>query len=121
LLRIERATDAADASAMADQIDQLWEATARKRGMHRGDPDTWVVTRPDGFAGVLPPDAFAAMASPTVTAVLDTLLPGGWRRPAWWDVPLITFPSRDAHWEIIQLQPIGDELAPCPDTHPAAQ
>src|SRR5690242_7511708 len=42
---------------------------------------------------------FAAMASPTVRALLDQLL-GTWEEPAHWGVPLVAFHTGEARWEV---------------------
>ncbi len=84
------------ASAMADQ---LWRAMEGQYGARRDKPATWTMHIPSGLKPD-PADAFAAMASPTVVAVLDELLGANWIRPARWGMPLVTFPSTAIEWDV---------------------
>lgn len=43
--------------------------------------------------------AFDALASPTVRAVLDALL-GRWEEPSYWGLPLVSFHTGQAAWEV---------------------
>jgi len=42
---------------------------------------------------------FAAMASPAVRAVLDEML-GDWEEPAYWGLPLVSFHTGEAAWDV---------------------
>jgi hypothetical protein len=86
----------ADVSAMRQS---LWGDLERRFGMKPGDPASWTTRNPAGFAELAKTGAFAAMASPVVTGMLDALL-GAWVPPARWAVPLVTFPEADAPSEV---------------------
>jgi len=100
LLRLPQAVDPGAAAAMADV---LWRAMERRFGARPGVPETWTVRHPSGLGAAGRLGAFAAMASPVVTSVLDQLLGPDWIRPARWGVPLVTFPER-AEWNVPHAQ-----------------
>ncbi|MGD2132796.1 MAG: phytanoyl-CoA dioxygenase family protein [Maricaulaceae bacterium] len=101
LVRIPQAVDPADAAAMAQS---LWRALEHKTGARSDDPATWPSAPVSGFAATRRANVFAAMASPTVCAVLDQLLGAAqWTRPPHWGVPLVNFPDRSATWDLPRL------------------
>jgi hypothetical protein len=97
LLHIRAGVDPFMASTMATV---LWSALTRKHGMRPDDPETWTVPRPSGISPLIPRNAFAAMASPTVCNGLDALLGSDWTRPARWGVTLVSFPERTHTWDV---------------------
>jgi ectoine hydroxylase-related dioxygenase (phytanoyl-CoA dioxygenase family) len=97
LLHIRAGVDPSVAATMATV---LWSALTRKHGIRHNDPQTWTVLRPTGISRLIPPTAFAAMASPTVCSVLDALLGSDWTRPARWGVTLMSFPEHTHTWDV---------------------
>jgi hypothetical protein len=97
LLRLGNAFPPAAAGAMCDR---LWEFLASRHAVHRGEPPTWTVEKPDGFQPVTRSGAFRAVGGDLLCAALNELFgPGQWARPRWWGRPLVTFPS-DGPWEL---------------------
>jgi len=106
------------AEAMADR---LWETLARQHGLVRDRTETWTKERPAQFRDLRHSGAFADMASPGLTALLDDLFgEGGWSTPAHWGQPLVTFPTGRTAWSVPHAAwhldiPPGQVLEPWPD------
>jgi hypothetical protein len=105
------------AEAMADR---LWDTLASQHGLVRDRPETWSRERPAQFRDLRHSGAFADMASPGLTAILDDLFgEGAWTPPAPWGGPLVTFPTQAA-WRIphaawhLDIMP-GQVFQPWPD------
>ena len=98
LIKLSRGVDPDAATAMAAR---LWDELERRFGVKPGEPETWSIVRPTGLGALSKRRAFAAMASPTVVAMIDALLGAGrWTPPKHWGVPLVTFPDRAEPWEV---------------------
>jgi hypothetical protein len=108
-------------SAAAAMADRLWETLAGQHGMIRDRPETWTKERPAQFRDLRHSGAFADMASPSLTALLDDLFgEGGWKPPTHWGQPLVTFPTGRAAWSVPHAAwhldiPPGQVLEPWPD------
>lgn len=88
-------------SAAEAMADRLWETLAGQHGLVRSRPETWTKERPAQFRDLRHAGAFADMASPGLTALLDDLFgEGGWTAPAHWGQPLVTFPTGPAAWSV---------------------
>jgi hypothetical protein len=98
LLHLSAAVDSAAAQEMAAAV---WRALDRRFGMRPAAPETWTIQAPSGLGSERRAGVFDAMASPTVTDMLDHLLPGGWIRPDHWgSLPLVRFPDHSAEWDV---------------------
>ena len=94
--RLPAAIPARDVEAMAAVV---WRRLRARCGALPDRPDTWTVERPAQLTSHV--DEFAAMASPTVQAVLDDLLgAGGWKTPTRWGIPLVAFPGFAKAWDV---------------------
>src|SRR5262245_13052150 len=89
---------AVDPVAAQQMADVLWEALA-SRGIKREDRATWPSGLVSQLGAAAKSGAFEAMASPTVSGVVEDLLGSGWVRPQHWGVPLVTFPEAAA-WDV---------------------
>lgn len=96
---VTRLPGAVPAAAVAAMVDTLWTRLRARWDAHPDRPETWRVEHPAQLTSRI--DDFAAMASPTVRAVLDELLGvGAWKTPARWGVPLVTFPGFASAWDV---------------------
>ncbi|HEY8571323.1 phytanoyl-CoA dioxygenase family protein [Phenylobacterium sp.] len=86
----------------AEQMaDILWQDLARRHRIQRRDRATWRIERPSDFKQLRQTDAFRAMATPEVRAVLDDLLGRGqWVEPDAWGQPLVCFPTPRGRWDV---------------------
>ncbi|WP_068874182.1 MULTISPECIES: TauD/TfdA family dioxygenase [unclassified Phenylobacterium] len=95
-MRLPGAAPTADVDALAEVV---WRRLRTGHGIARERPETWTVPHPAQLA--VKGDELAAMASPTVRAVLDQLLGvDGWTPPERWGLPLVTLPGFAAHWDL---------------------
>ena len=108
-------------SAAEAMADRLWAALAAQHGLLRHRPETWTKERPAQFRDLRHSGAFAAMASPDLTGLLEDLFgEGGWTPPAHWGGPLVTFPTGATAWRVphaawhLDIMP-GQVLQPWPD------
>lgn len=85
VVRLAGAIPASDAETMAAALRRTLEAR-----QHKGPRPSKLSSRTG---------AFAAMASPTVRGVLDQLL-GAWEEPAHWGLPLVSFHTGEAAWDV---------------------
>jgi len=108
-------------SAAEAMANRLWETLASQHGLIRDCPETWTKERPAQFRGLRHSGAFAGMASPGLTALLNDLFgEGGWTAPAHWGQPLVTFPTGRGAWSVPHAAwhldiPPGQVLEPWPD------
>lgn len=94
--RLPGAVAASDVAAMADVI---WRRLRARHHILREEPSTWRLPHPAQLTAR--PDDLAAMASPTVRAVLDDVLgAGGWSPPEAWGLPLVTLPGFARAWDV---------------------
>jgi hypothetical protein len=99
---------------------RLWATLASQHGAVRDRPETWTTERPAQFRDLRHSGAFAEMAGPGLTALLDDFFgEGGWTRPAHWGQPLVTFPTRPP-WRVPHAAwhldiPPGQLLEPWPN------
>jgi hypothetical protein len=78
----------------------LWRDMAQRHHIHRRDPRSWRPERPTDFKPLRKADAFRAMATPGLRAMLDDLLGrGDWLEPDAWGQPLVCFPSQH-RWDV---------------------
>lgn len=97
LVRLDGFVPQHTAGTMAERI---WQDLARREGIQRGTHSTWRVERPFGFQALQASGAFAAMATPAVTALLDDLMePSRWAAPVHWGQPLVCFPT-SGDWDV---------------------
>jgi hypothetical protein len=83
-----------DIRAMADG---LWADIERRFGMLRDRPESWAVSLPAQFKGLVRSGAFDALGSAKMAGLADALLgAGAWDPPSNWATPLVTFPK--AKW-----------------------
>jgi hypothetical protein len=75
----------------------LWTELARRHGIERDRPDTWIGGRPRGLSGLRP--TFAALATPAVVAAVDELAGADRPEPFSWGDPLVTFPEAGV-WDV---------------------
>lgn len=74
--------------------DRLWEDLEARYRLRRQHPGSWPTASPSQFQKLRRSGAFAALASPELTALADALIgPGLWAAPEHWGAPLVTFPS----------------------------
>jgi hypothetical protein len=79
----------------------LWDEIERKYRLRCGAPQTWRSGPIHGLQASERAGAFAAMASPAVCSVLDSIFaPDSWKRPPRWGQPLVTFPTGRIEWKI---------------------
>jgi hypothetical protein len=100
LVRLPGAVPVEATTAMRDRF---WAFLFAEHGIDRGRVETWTPERPRRLQALRRSGAFAAMASEQVRSALDDLLgAGGWRLPAAWGLPLVTFPAIDprAAWRV---------------------
>ncbi len=91
VLRLPGFYPEADIRAMAER---LWADIERRFGMLRDQPDSWTVSLPAQFHGLVRSGAFDALGSGKMTALADALLGAGkWDPPSHWGAPLVTFPT----------------------------
>lgn len=96
VVRLPGAIPATDVEAM---VAVLWRRLHARCGAIRDRPETWGGKRPAQLTSRL--DEFAAMASPRVRAVLDSLFGrDGWKTPSRWGIPLVTFPGPAGRWDV---------------------
>lgn len=76
----------------------VWRRLRTRHGIDRDRRESWYVPHPAQLGANN--DDFVGMASPRVLAVLDQLLPGGWKPPARWGLPMVTLPGFSARWEL---------------------
>jgi hypothetical protein len=110
VLRLPGLLPIADVAAMAHA---LWADLASRYAIVRDDPATWITVRPAQFQALKRSCAFAALGSPRVRALADSLLgAGAWEAPRRWGQPLVTFPS--PAWNLPRVMwhldyPVGDK------------
>jgi phytanoyl-CoA dioxygenase PhyH len=98
LLKVESAVPPGVVDAMRDRF---WDHLSREHGIDPDRSDTWTVERPRHLQALKRSGAFNAMASATVCAALDDLLGvAGWRPPATWGLPLVTFAAPGTPWTV---------------------
>jgi ectoine hydroxylase-related dioxygenase (phytanoyl-CoA dioxygenase family) len=96
VVRLPAAIPPDDIAAM---LTVLWRRLEARHGAARDRPETWTIAHPAQLTSNV--DQFAAMASPTVLAVLDQLLgEGGWQTPPRWGLPLVTLPGFADRWDV---------------------
>jgi len=96
---IVRVPHAVAPAAVEAMLAALWRRLTTRHGAVRDRPKTWTVAHPAQLADKR--DEFAALASPLVCAVLDQLLGReGWKTPARWGLPLVTFPGFTEGWDV---------------------
>jgi hypothetical protein len=96
LVKLEGFLPRRTAEAMAEV---LWQELARRHHIQRRDRATWRTERPTDFKPLRKSDAFRAMATPGLRALLDDLLGCGWVEPDAWGQPLVCFPSQH-RWDV---------------------
>jgi hypothetical protein len=98
LLRLPGAIPAADTREMRDA---LWAELARKHGIRRDAPESWIPGKVSGLQEPERAGAFARMASDALCGALDDLFaPRCWEPPPRWGSPLVTFPSTRGKWNV---------------------
>lgn len=96
VVRLPGAVASPDVEVMAEV---LWRRLRTRHGVFRDQPKTWIIPHPAQLTAKT--DELAAMASPTVLAVLDQLLGvDGWTPPERWGLPLITLPGFADAWDV---------------------
>jgi hypothetical protein len=89
-----RLPGAVPVDTVAEMRDRFWAFLLAEHGIDRDRAETWTTERPRRLQALRRSGAFAPMASDGVRAALDDLLgAGGWRPPAAWGLPLVTFPA----------------------------
>jgi hypothetical protein len=97
LVKLEGLLPRRTAEALADT---LWQDLTRRHRIQRRDRSTWRTERPADFKPLRQTDAFRAMATPELRAVLDDLLGRGqWLEPDAWGQPLVCFPGQH-RWDV---------------------
>lgn len=76
----------------------LWRRLRTRHGIDRDRRESWYVPHPAQLGANN--DDFASMASPQVLAILDQLLPAGWKQPPRWGLPMVTLPGFAARWDV---------------------
>lgn len=96
VVHLPAAVPRADVEAMAEVV---WRRLRVGHGIYRDRPETW--TQPHPAQLTAHNAELAAMASPTVRAVIDQMLgEGGWVEPPRWGLPLVTLPGFAAQWDV---------------------
>jgi hypothetical protein len=91
-----RLPGAVPVDAVAAMRDRFWAFLLAEHRIDRDRVETWTTERPRRLQALRRSGAFAPMASDQVRGALDDLLgAGGWRPPAAWGLPLVTFPAVD--------------------------
>jgi ectoine hydroxylase-related dioxygenase (phytanoyl-CoA dioxygenase family) len=102
---IVRLTGVFDQAAATLMCSRIWEDLHARYGTAPAAPESWPTVQPTGFQALSRAGAFDAVAGAGLVAALDTLLgTHGWQRPRHWGVPLVTFPSRTAPWDVPHAQ-----------------
>lgn len=95
-VRIRAAFSAEDAAAMCDVI---WTALA-KAGIHRDDPSTWTVARPDHLQHLKTDPVFRSIGTERTVAAIDEVMEGQpWEKPRHWGAFFLQFPT-GREWDI---------------------
>jgi hypothetical protein len=97
-VRIPGAFSAEEAAAMREVV---WRALAAV-GIHRDDPATWTMERPQHLQHLKPDPAFRAVGSQATLAAIDEVLCGQpWRQPRDWGSFFLVFPALDRRpWNV---------------------
>ncbi len=91
VVRLQGFYPKADIDSMAIR---LWADLEKRYGIHRDQPESWMVAFPTRFQALKRSGAFSALGSPELFDLADALLgAGNWDKPVHWGVPLVTFPT----------------------------
>ncbi len=97
IARLPCAIAPATAASVAARI---WKHLAEHRGIREREPDSWPPARPARLQALTHGDGFPEVRSPALVAALDAALGArGWREPANWGPPLVSFPDASA-WDV---------------------
>lgn len=94
VLRLAGAVAPESVSLLAAEV---WRRLRIGHGIYPDRPDTWRAPHPAQLGAN--DDKLAAMASPRLRAVFDTILgPGEWIEPSRWGLPMVTLPGFTREW-----------------------